>query len=105
MGILSCLSSQAEKPQKWMQICLFYHPEYTCVSAQHVCAQAVHYAGEYSEIFRIYSVILWNEALPAREHTPTSHQEKVKKKLYILLWGQPHHLTLAAYIKQFTHLE
>lgn len=44
MWILSCLSSEAEKPQKWMQICLFYHPEYTCVSAQHVCAQAMHYA-------------------------------------------------------------
>lgn len=44
MWALSCPSTEAENPQKWMQICLFYHTEYICVSAQHVCVYTMYYA-------------------------------------------------------------
>lgn len=44
MCVLSCPSNEAENPQKWMQICLFYHIEYIYVSAQHVHVYAMYYA-------------------------------------------------------------
>lgn len=44
MHVLSCPSTEAENPQKWMQICLFYHTEYIRGSAQHVRVYAMYYA-------------------------------------------------------------
>lgn len=89
-----------------MQICLFYHPEYTCVSAQHVCAQAEHYAGEMQLIQpKLFAARLPTHHCSTHVQLQTPQGKGGKKKIIILLGGQPHSLTSAAYIKQFTHLE